>query len=35
LQSLLEKYKVGDTVTVGIIRDGEHQDVRVTLEAAL
>ncbi|HEV3236172.1 MAG TPA: trypsin-like peptidase domain-containing protein [Gemmataceae bacterium] len=35
LQSLLEKYKVGDTVTVGIIRDGEHQDVPVTLEAAL
>jgi S1-C subfamily serine protease len=35
LQSLLEKYKVGETVTVGIIRDGEHQDVPVTLEAAL
>jgi S1-C subfamily serine protease len=35
LQNLLEKYKVGDTVTVGIIRDGEHQDVPVTLEAAL
>lgn len=31
LNSALEKYKSGDTVTLTIIRDGEQQDVKVTL----
>jgi S1-C subfamily serine protease len=35
LQSLMEKYNVGDTVTVGILRDGEHKDIPVILKGAL
>jgi len=31
----MEKYNVGDTVTVGILRDGQRQEIPVTLEAAL
>jgi S1-C subfamily serine protease len=34
LLKAMEGYKVGDTVTVGILREGERQDVPVTLEAA-
>ena len=34
LHTVLEKYKVGDTVTVTILRDGQQQRVPVTLEAA-
>ncbi len=34
LLKAMEGYKVGDTVTVGIQREGERQDVPVTLEAA-
>lgn len=30
---LLEKYKVGDTVVVTVLRDGKRQQLRVTLEA--
>ena len=34
LQSLIGKHKVGDKVTVGLLRDGKNQGVDVTLEAA-
>jgi len=34
LASFLERYKVGDTVTLTIVRAGERSDVRVTLQAA-
>jgi S1-C subfamily serine protease len=30
---VLEQYKVGDTVTVGLLRNGKQEQVRVTLEA--
>ena len=32
LYSAFDKYKVGDTVTVTIIRDGKQQDVKATLQ---
>ena len=34
LASVLERYEVGDTVTLTIVRAGEHSDVQVTLQAA-
>jgi S1-C subfamily serine protease len=34
LASFLERYKVGDTVTLTIVRAGERSDVQVTLQAA-
>ena len=33
LFAALERHKVGDTITVKVLRDGEPQDVPVTLEA--
>ena len=30
--SAFDKYKVGDTVTVTILRDGQQQDVKATLQ---
>jgi VCBS repeat-containing protein len=33
LTAAIEQYKVGDTVTLTIVRDGERQDVQVTLQA--
>jgi S1-C subfamily serine protease len=30
--SMLEQHKIGDTITVSVMRDGERQDVKVTLE---
>lgn len=33
LYLLLERYKVGDTVTVTLLRDGKQEQARVTLEA--
>lgn len=32
MYSAFDKYKVGDTVTVTILRDGKQQDVKVTLQ---
>ncbi|MFL5245085.1 MAG: S1C family serine protease [Gemmataceae bacterium] len=34
LLKAMENYKVGDTVTVGILRDGDRKEIKVTLEAA-
>jgi S1-C subfamily serine protease len=34
LASILERFKVGDTVTLTIVRSGERSDVLVTLQAA-
>jgi hypothetical protein len=31
----MEKYNVGGTVTVGILRDGERKDIPVILKGAL
>jgi VCBS repeat-containing protein len=33
LTAAIEQYKVGDTVTLTIVRDGERQDVQITLQA--
>jgi S1-C subfamily serine protease len=33
LFAILDHYHVGDTVTLSILRDGERQDVKVTLQA--
>lgn len=32
LHSALDHYKVGDTITVGILRDKQRQDVKITLQ---
>jgi S1-C subfamily serine protease len=34
LFAALEQHKVGDTVTLAIVREGQQQDVKVTLQAA-
>jgi S1-C subfamily serine protease len=34
LFATLERYHVGDTVTLTVVRDGQRQDFKVTLEAA-
>jgi S1-C subfamily serine protease len=34
LYAALDRHKAGDTVTVTVLRDGERQDVQVTLQEA-